>query len=117
MGQSFKVYVDYAHQKEKYGGTSYVLKKNDSPEGKVIVLLGGRRRKNTAKRPRVVVAKLADLVVVSNVDPYEDDPIEIAEGIARSAEAMGKYETKNYLLSSTEDLDTQMRSRSLKILF
>ena len=69
-----------------------------SSEGKVIVLLGAEGGgRDVAKRAAMgeVTARLADLVVVSNVDPYEDDPVEIAEGIARSAEAHGKVRNEN----------------------
>lgn len=38
---------------------------------------------------------MADFVVVSNVDPYEDDPQEIMEDIARAAELHGKVRNTN----------------------
>ena len=97
-GQPFKVYVDYAHQKESMEALLLSAKKMVPSEGKIIVLLGAEGGgRDTAKRALMgeVVAKLADLVVVSNVDPYEDDPIEIAEGIARSAETHGKVRNEN----------------------
>ncbi|MEK7066558.1 MAG: UDP-N-acetylmuramyl-tripeptide synthetase, partial [Patescibacteria group bacterium] len=97
-GQPFKVYVDYAHQKESMEALLLSSRKMISSEGKVIVLLGAEGGgRDVAKRAAMgeVTARLADLVVVSNVDPYEDDPVEIAEGIARSAEAHGKVRNEN----------------------
>jgi len=40
-------------------------------------------------------AKMADQVIVSNVDPYEDDPKEILEDIATVAEKFGKTRGEN----------------------
>jgi len=42
-----------------------------------------------------IVGKHADIVVVSNVDPYEDDPTPIVEDIARAAEVAGKKRGEN----------------------
>ena len=42
-----------------------------------------------------IVGKEADYVVVSDVDPYEDDPKQIAEDIAVVAEKMGKVREQN----------------------
>jgi UDP-N-acetylmuramoyl-L-alanyl-D-glutamate--2,6-diaminopimelate ligase len=42
-----------------------------------------------------VAGELADYVVVSNVDPYKDDPQEIIEDIAKASELTGKVEGKD----------------------
>ncbi len=62
---------------------------------------GGGRDK--AKRPIMgeIAAKLADIVVVSNVDPYDDNPQEIIEDIAKAAQASAKQ--RNINLFSIED--------------
>lgn len=65
---------------------------------KTIILLGAEGGgRDKAKRPIMgeLSAKLADYVVVSNVDPYEDDPKEILEDIATSAEKHGKVRNKD----------------------
>ena len=56
---------------------------------------GGGRDKS--KRPEFgeIAAKKADFVVISNVDPYEDDPKEICEDIAVAAEKFGKIRDKD----------------------
>ncbi len=97
-GQNFTMIVDYAHEKESMTNvlnTAQIIK----PEGgKVIVLLGaeGGGRDKT-KRPLMgeISAKLADYVVVSNVDPYDDDPKEILEDIATVSEKFGKKRNEN----------------------
>ncbi len=42
-----------------------------------------------------VSGELADFVVISNVDPYEDDPAAILRDIKVGAEAVGKIENIN----------------------
>lgn len=98
-GQNFLVFVDYAHEKE---GMNAVLETTGEiaaeTGGKVIVLLGAEGGgRDKAKRPALgeISAKKADFVVVSNVDPYEDDPKEICEDIACVAEKFGKIRDKN----------------------
>ncbi|MBI3632326.1 MAG: UDP-N-acetylmuramoyl-L-alanyl-D-glutamate--2,6-diaminopimelate ligase [Candidatus Vogelbacteria bacterium] len=98
-GQPFKVYVDYAHQKESMEallktGRKMVIKTN----GRVIVLLGAEGGgRDKAKRPAMgmLAGALADYVVVSNVDPYDDDPQEIIEDIAKASEGEGKIRNKD----------------------
>lgn len=98
-GQPFTVIVDYAHEKESMTvALNAVRAMRATSQNKIIVLLGaegGGRDKN--KRPQMgeVVAKLADYVVVSNVDPYEDDPEEILEDIAKACEKFGKKRSKD----------------------
>ncbi len=97
--QKFVVIVDYAHEKQSMTlalDASRVIAKNSSQ--KIIVLLGaeGGGRDKT-KRPEMgtVASTKADYVIVSNVDPYDDDPKEIVEDIAHSAENTGKTRGQN----------------------
>lgn len=94
QSQPFTVFVDYAHDGPSIEAALRAAREVAfSSRGKVTVLLGaeggGRDKK---KRPVMgrLVAQLADQVVVSDVDPYEDDPKEILEDIARAAESHGK---------------------------
>ncbi len=90
--QDFRVFVDYAHEKSSMHAAlkaSRVLAK----ENKVIVLLGaegGGRDKRKRTEMGKATAELADYVIVSNVDPYDDPAMEIIEDIATAAEAGGK---------------------------
>jgi UDP-N-acetylmuramoyl-L-alanyl-D-glutamate--2,6-diaminopimelate ligase len=98
-GQSFIVFVDYAHEKEGMSAVLDTAKELINENGgRIIVLLGaeGGGRDKT-KRPILgeIAAKKADFVVVSNVDPYEDDPKEICEDIAVVAEKFGKVREQN----------------------
>ena len=89
-GQNFLVFVDYAHEKESMTAVLDTAKDLVSNEGgRVIVLLGAQGGgRDKAKRPALgeISAKKADFVVISNDDPYEDDPKEICEDIAAAAE-------------------------------
>ncbi len=92
-GQKFSVIVDYAHEKESMTLAVRAANEMKKSGGRSIVLLGAEGGgRDKAKRPAMgeVVGKHADIVVVSNVDPYEDDPKEIIEDIARVAEKHGK---------------------------
>jgi len=97
-GQNFSVIVDYAHEKESMGALLATAKSMRQGSAKIIVLLGAEGGgRDKAKRPAMgtIVGKEADYVVVSNVDPYDDDPKEIVEDIAVVAERVGKVRGQN----------------------
>lgn len=118
-GQNFRVLVDYAHEKQSMTNVLQTAKVIARPAeeipldkpcpglgesrgipsaGKIIVLLGaegGGRDKTKRADMGEISANLADFVVVSNVDPYDDDPKEILESIATIAEKFGKVRNKN----------------------
>lgn len=98
-GQSFLVFVDYAHEKEGMNAVLDTARELVSQNnGRIIVLLGAEGGgRDKVKRPILgeIAANKADFVVVSNVDPYEDDPKEICEDIAIAAERFGKIRGQN----------------------
>jgi UDP-N-acetylmuramoyl-L-alanyl-D-glutamate--2,6-diaminopimelate ligase len=97
-GQSFRVIVDYAHEKESITNVLNTIDNLRTGDSKIIILLGAEGGgRDKAKRPVMgrVSAEKADYVIVSNVDPYEDDPSVIAEDIAAAAEKAGKVRNKN----------------------
>ena len=89
-GQNFIVFVDYAHEKEGMTAVLETAREIAAQSlGKVVVLLGAEGGgRDKSKRPILgeIAAKNADFVIISNVDPYEDDPKEICENIAIAAE-------------------------------
>ncbi len=99
--QNFEVYVDYAHERQSLTNVLTSAQNRKAQGARVIVLLGaeGGGRDKT-KRPAMgeVAAHLADYVVVSNVDPYYDDPGPILEDIAEAAEVFGKIRDENLLV-------------------
>lgn len=91
-GQPFTVIVDYAHEKVSIGYVLEAGKKIKAKDAKLIILLGaegGGRDKSKRAIMGELSAKNADYLVVTNVDPYEDDPKEIIEDIAVVAEKFG----------------------------
>ncbi len=96
--QDFTVFVDYAHEPNSMGHLLNTLKTVVGVGKKIIILLGaegGGRDKTKRALMGKQVAELADFVVVSNVDPYEDDPKKIIEDIAVACEKFGKTRGKN----------------------
>ena len=92
-GQNFTVFVDYAHEGESMRNVLETAVSMRQSDAKIIVLLGAEGGgRDKAKRPVMgaLCGNMADYVVVSDVDPYDDDPQEILEDIARAAEEAGK---------------------------
>jgi len=97
-GQNFTVLVDYAHEKESITNVLQTANNMKIVGTKTIILLGAEGGgRDKAKRPIMgeLAAKMADYVIVSNVDPYEDDPKQILEDIAISCEKFGKIRGQN----------------------
>ena len=97
-GQNFTVIVDYAHEETGMQALMDGAKNIVGKGGKIITLLGGEGGgRDVKKRPIMgeIVGKTSDYVVVSNVDPYKDDPMTIIEDIAKGARKAGKKDDKD----------------------
>jgi UDP-N-acetylmuramoyl-L-alanyl-D-glutamate--2,6-diaminopimelate ligase len=72
------------------------------PKGaKVITLLGAEGGgRDEAKRPEMgeICAKGSDIIILSNVDPYEDDPMDIINDIKKGAIIAGAKEGKSMFI-------------------
>lgn len=82
-GQEFAVIVDYAH-------TPDALKKifetvGPATIGRLISVGGATGRRDTSKRPILgaLMGKYADIVIVTDEDPYDEDPEKIAEEVIK----------------------------------
>ncbi len=96
LGQNFKVIVDYSFEPKALENLYKII--DLIPHNKLIHLLGstgGGRDK--ARRPILgaLAAKRADIIVVSNEDPYDEDPATIINEVARGAELEGKELGRN----------------------
>ncbi len=97
-GQNFTVVVDYAFEPralEKLYETMALI-----PHERIINVLGSTGGgRDTARRPIMgkIAGERADLVLVTNEDPYDDDPQEIIDQVAAGAEAAGKVFGENLL--------------------
>ena len=96
VGQNYGAIVDYSFEPKALENLYEVIKL--IPHKRLIHLLGstggGRDR---ARRPILgsLAGKEADYVVVSNEDPYDEDPAQIINQVARGAEAEGKILGQN----------------------
>lgn len=98
-GQSFIVLVDYAFEPKAVSKLYETIKlmpkisKGKEEERKIIHVLGsagGGRDK--ARRPRLgkIAGAKADYAIITNEDPYDDDPQEIINQVAQGALTAGK---------------------------
>jgi UDP-N-acetylmuramyl-tripeptide synthetase len=98
-GQNFSVLVDYAHSP---ASMEALMKSAKSlSKGKIITLLGAEGGgRDVEKRP--IMGKLAgassDYLVITNVDPYEENPQTILDNIAKGAHQAGKIDEKDLFI-------------------
>jgi len=91
MGQPFAVIIDYAHSPdalEKIYTTLEMAKR-----GKIIAVLGACGDRDRSKRPIMgaLAGRYADVVILTNEDPYTEDPVKIIEEVATGVpRGMGK---------------------------
>ena len=82
-GQDFTVFVDFTVTPAAYEKTLSTLREM-LPDGKrLMVLTGSCGDRMKEKRPVVgeICSRLADVVVVSNEDPYTEDPLQIIDEV------------------------------------
>ena len=95
-GQNFRVIVDYAPEPESFRKLYEVvagLKKN-----RIIHVLGScGGGRDTGRRPVLgrLAAEQAQVIIVTNEDPYDDDPLEIIEAVAAGAREQGFRDGEN----------------------
>ncbi len=104
VGQKFLTIVDYAFEPvamEKVYDLIYFLKQElatDGYNGKIIHVLGsagGGRDKSRRGIMGGIAGKRADFVVVTNEDPYDENPLDIINQVANGAKEAGKQESIN----------------------
>jgi UDP-N-acetylmuramoyl-L-alanyl-D-glutamate--2,6-diaminopimelate ligase len=107
-GQPFTVIVDYAFEPNAVSKLYETLKL--IPHGKIIHVLGSTGGgRDIARRP--ILGKLAgenaDIAIITNEDPYDDDPQLIIDQVSIGAEKAGKKLNENYfkILSREKAID------------
>lgn len=98
-GQPFAVIVDYAYEPYALKALFEAVKR--AGHKRIIGIhgsAGGGR--DVARRPQIgkIAAEHEDVVIVTNEDPYDEDPRAIIEQVAVGARNAGKVEGKNLLL-------------------
>ncbi len=96
--KGFRVFVDYAHEPAGLQAVIETANQMKSGEGRSLVLLGcagGGRDKDRRGIMGSTAGRYADIVVVSDDEPYEEDPQDILNAIKKGAEESGKKEHEN----------------------
>ncbi|MFA6105160.1 MAG: UDP-N-acetylmuramyl-tripeptide synthetase [Patescibacteria group bacterium] len=92
-GQSFKVVVDYAHESMSLTALFNSLRKMTS--GRIISVVGsdgGGRDVQKRSTMGNIAGKMTDIVIITDVNCYDENPAEIAEMLAEGARAAGKHD-------------------------
>lgn len=80
-GQNFKVIVDYAHEPLSIRSILEIFK---TPNGKVISVVGAvgaSRWKYNAEEIGKAAKENSEIVIITDIDPFKDDPNEIIEAV------------------------------------
>lgn len=91
LGQDFTAMVDYSHEPESFKKLYEVVAQ--LPKKRVIHVIGSAGGGRDKARRTVLgrlAAENADLVVVTDEDPYDEDPKAIIEAVAKGARDAGK---------------------------
>ncbi|MFA4872000.1 MAG: UDP-N-acetylmuramoyl-L-alanyl-D-glutamate--2,6-diaminopimelate ligase [Patescibacteria group bacterium] len=97
-GQNFKVLIDYAPEPEGLKQLYQTIKDHKISDGRIIHVLGScGGGRDVARRPILgeLAASHADLVIITNEDPYDDDPQKIIDQVAEGAIKTGKILEEN----------------------
>lgn len=95
-GQKFSIIVDYAYEPEAVAKLYETIKL--IPHRKVIHVLGSTGGgRDIARRPKLgkLAGEKADYVIITNEDPYDDDPKTIIDQVAAGAQKAGKKINKD----------------------
>jgi UDP-N-acetylmuramoyl-L-alanyl-D-glutamate--2,6-diaminopimelate ligase len=98
-GQPFSVLVDYAPEPESFRKLYEAVAL--FPKKRIIHVLGScGGGRDTDRRPVLgrLAAENADIVIVTNEDPYDDDPMQIIREVAAGAQVAGKTPDKDLFL-------------------
>lgn len=109
-GQGFTVIVDYAHTPDALQKVYETIK--PTVRGKLISVLGATGRRDKTKRPILgaLAGRYADFVLVTNEDPYDEDPLAIidavVEGVPRGRPKRGRMKVNKESEVSLKYRDT-----------
>lgn len=82
-GQPFSVYIDFTVTPQSYESTLSTLRASMKSQGRLLVLAGSCGDRMKEKRPLVgkIVSSYADVTVISNEDPYTENPERIIDEV------------------------------------
>ena len=91
--QDFSVIVDYAHNPDSLKNVYETIQESlKNRGGRLIAVLGATGRRDTTKRPIMgaIAGGFADLIIVTDEDPYDENPESIIEAVAAGVLKGGK---------------------------
>lgn len=95
-GQEYSVIVDYAHEPVSLGMLITAAESMKDPLGKIILLTGVIGGGRESRKPLTkLAAERADILIITNEDPYDEDPETLISELAAEAEAQGKKNNVN----------------------
>ena len=108
-GQDFVVIVDYAHAPD---AIEKVFASVAGHSGKIIAVHGGAGRRDPSTRPvrGEILGREADIVIITEDDSRDEDPMKIAAGFIEGAKKAGKIVDKDLFV----ELD---RKKAIKMAF
>lgn len=98
--QDFTVLVDYAHNADSLKNVYETVRESmKNTDGRLIAVLGATGRRDKTKRPIMgaLAGQYADLVIFTNEDPYDEDPISIMEEVAAGIHRGAKFKHQWHL--------------------
>lgn len=98
-GQSYAVIVDYAPEPASF--TKLYEAVQTMPHGRIIHVFGscgGGRDQDRRPVLGAIAGERADIVIITNEDPYDDNPMEIIRDVAAGAIKAGKIEDENLFI-------------------
>jgi len=100
-GQPFQVIVDYAHEPMSLTELFTAVRKMLLNGGRSITLIGsdgGGRDKGKRAKMGEIAGRLCDIVIITDVNCFDEDPKAIAEMLATGARAAGKMDGQNLFI-------------------
>ncbi|MBI4262603.1 UDP-N-acetylmuramoyl-L-alanyl-D-glutamate--2,6-diaminopimelate ligase [Candidatus Uhrbacteria bacterium] len=99
-GQPFTVLIDYAVTPNAFEHLYKFLHiaRSQKPEAKIYAVFGATGERDREKRPILgrIAAEHADVVILTNEDPWREDPHAIIDAVAKGAVEGGKKEGENF---------------------
>jgi UDP-N-acetylmuramoyl-L-alanyl-D-glutamate--2,6-diaminopimelate ligase len=91
-GQSFSVFVDYAHTDDALRNVLTALK--ELPHNRILTVFGCGGNRDTTKRPKMgrVASELSDFCILTSDNPRKEDPRSILAQIQQGMTEQSQYE-------------------------
>ncbi len=100
-GQNFEVIVDYAFEPKAMNALYKAIESLEEKPRRIIHVAGGTGGGRDKSRRSIIggfIGKHADIFIVTNEDPYDEDPQKIIAEVAGGAKKVGLKEDKNLFL-------------------